>query len=223
VPTPYYLDPCAELFSTPCLVIEYVEGQPEFAPSNPAGLVRKLATTLARIHRLDGVDPDLSFLPRQGKGFGERPATLDGSLDEGRIRNALESTWPLRRPNAPALLHGDFWPGNVLWKDGRLVAVIDWEDAALGDRLADVANARLEILWAFGTEAMHTFTAHYRSTAVAIDYTNLPYWDLCAALRPASRLADWGLDRSTESAMREGHKRFIAQAFATLSALCDWE
>jgi aminoglycoside phosphotransferase (APT) family kinase protein len=39
------------------------------------------------------------------------------------------------------LLHGDFWPGNALWRDGALVAILDWEDAAIGDPLADVANA----------------------------------------------------------------------------------
>ena len=43
----------------------------------------------------------------------------------------------LRRPpppvqvNRPVLLHGDFWPGNILWRDGRLVAVIDWEKRPL--------------------------------------------------------------------------------------------
>jgi aminoglycoside phosphotransferase (APT) family kinase protein len=36
-----------------------------------------------------------------------------------------------------SLLHGDYWPDNTLWRDGRLVCVIDWEDAALGDPLAD--------------------------------------------------------------------------------------
>ena len=36
------------------------------------------------------------------------------------------------------------------WCHNRIVAVIDWEDAALGDPLADVANARLEVLMHFG-------------------------------------------------------------------------
>lgn len=45
-----------------------------------------------------------------------------------------------------------------MWRDGQLAAVIDWEDAQLGDPLADVANARLEILWAFGIEAMLRFS-----------------------------------------------------------------
>src|SRR5690348_15766776 len=31
-PTPYYLDQSGEIFSTPYVVIEYIEGQPEFAP-----------------------------------------------------------------------------------------------------------------------------------------------------------------------------------------------
>jgi aminoglycoside phosphotransferase (APT) family kinase protein len=34
----------------------------------------------------------------------------------------------------------------VLWRDGRIVAVIDWEDAQVGDPLADLANTRLELL-----------------------------------------------------------------------------
>ena len=62
------------------------------------------------------------------------------------------------------------------------MAVIDWEDAALGDPLADVANSRLEILWAFGIAAMIGCTRQYRSMT-AVDFANLPYWDLCVALR----------------------------------------
>ncbi len=89
------------------------------------------------------------------------PATLDDSLAEGRIRAALEAAWPWPQQNTSALLHGDYWPGNILWRDGRLVGVIDWEDAALGDPLADLANSRLEIFWAFGGDVMHDFTRRY--------------------------------------------------------------
>jgi len=129
----------------------------------------------------------------------------------------LEAVWPLPKRNKSVLVHGDFWPGNILWKDGRLAAVIDWEDAELGDPLADVANTRLEILWAFGFDAMNSFTSHYRSTA-SIDFNDLPYWDLCAALRPAFRIGEWAGDDATEIAMRESHKLFINQAFELLPA-----
>jgi aminoglycoside phosphotransferase (APT) family kinase protein len=114
------------------------------------------------------------------------------------------------------LLHGDFWPGNVLWKDGQLVGIIDWEDAALGDPLADVANSRLEMLWAFGIDAMQSFTRQYQAMTT-IDFINLPFWDLCAALRPAAKFAEWAADDATEKTMRERHRWFIAQAFKKLS------
>lgn len=96
------------------------------------------------------------------------------------------------------------------------MAVIDWEDAAVGDPLADVANCRIELLWAFGSDAMHRFTDHYRSMT-AIDVSNLPYWDLWAALRPIAGIANWGLDAAAKQAIREGHRAFVAQAFQALS------
>jgi aminoglycoside phosphotransferase (APT) family kinase protein len=221
VPTPYYLDQSCEIFSTPYVVIEYIEGKPEFATSNLPNLILQFATYLSRIHQVNCSKLDVSFLPQQEQRYAEklrkRPIKVDESLDEGHIRDVLEAAWPLPQRNAPVLLHGDFWPGNVLWKDGQLVAIIDWEDAALGDPLADVANSRLEILWAFGIDAMQDFTRQYQSMTTT-DFTNLPYWDLYAALRPASNIAEWTADDIVEKTMREEHRWFITQAFARLSA-----
>ena len=215
VPKPYSLDESGELFSTPYLVIEYIEGKSEFAPADLPYLLLQLATHLLRIHQLDGSQVDLSFLPNLAQSSAERlrerPATVDESLDEGRIRDALEAVWPLPQRNPSVLLHGDFWPGNTLWRDGQLMAIIDWEDAQLGDPLADVATSRLEILWAFGIEAMQRFTHQYQSMTT-IDFTHLPYWDLWAALRPVAQLAQWGLDDTTERTMRERHRWFVTQA-----------
>jgi aminoglycoside phosphotransferase (APT) family kinase protein len=220
VPTPYYLDQSCEIFSTPYIVIEYIEGESEFAVLHIAKIIPLLATYLSRIHQIDCSKLDLTFLPEQEKRYieklRERPARVDELLQEGRIRDTLEAVWPLSQHNPSTLLHGDFWPGNILWKDGQLVAVIDWEDAALGDPLADVANSRLEILWAFGIDAMLDFTRHYQ-TMTSIDFTNLPYWDLCAALRPIAQMAQWTGDDLIAKNMREGQRWFVTQAFEKLS------
>src|SRR5262245_52893625 len=48
--TPYYLDQSGEIFPTPYVVIEYIEGKPEFAPVDLANFTLQLATHLARIH-----------------------------------------------------------------------------------------------------------------------------------------------------------------------------
>ena len=99
----------------------------------------------------------------------------------------------------------------------RLAGVIDWEDAALGDPLADVANARLEILWAFGPEAMADFTQHYQSLT-GQDFNGLPYWDLCAAIRPAGKLGNWGLAPDVMQNMIQRHQHFVEQALKDMSA-----
>jgi aminoglycoside phosphotransferase (APT) family kinase protein len=228
VQAPHLLDEAGEILAAPYLVIEYIDGEPVFSPSDPDDFVLQLASQLARIHRLQGSRAGLSFLPKQAERvattFAARPAALDVSLDERRIRKTLEPVWPLPQANEPVLLHGDFWPGNIIWREGRIAAVIDWEDAELGDLLYDVAVSRLDILWAFGIEAMHAFTARYRAMTAA-DFANLPYWDLYAALRPVSHFAEWaegwpafGRTDITEATMRDGHRRFTAQAFEKLSA-----
>ena len=218
-PTPYGLDTSGKLFATPVIVIEYIEGETDFAPADLDDYLRQLAAHLARIHQVDAAAFDLAFLPRQEETWASiiatRPERLDESLQEGRIRDALEAVWPWTPRNPVVLLHGDYWPGNVLWRDGRLAGVIDWEDAALGDPLADIAISRLEILWAFGVEAMDSFT-DYRAARTKMALANLPYWDLCAALRPAGRLSDWASGAAAETRMRERHRAFVAQAFARL-------
>jgi aminoglycoside phosphotransferase (APT) family kinase protein len=220
VPRPYDLDQSGEIFTTPYVVLEYIEGQPEFAPAHLSDFLLQVATQLARIHQVDGAKLDLSFLPQQEDQYTEklrtRPAQVDESLDEGRIRDTLEAVWPLPPRNPSVLLHGDFWPGNLLWQDGRLVGVIDWEDAALGDPLADLANSRIELLWAFGIDAMQQFTQQYQAQ-IAFDCANLPYWDLSAALRHAAHAAKWATYAYAEHAMREGYRWFVTQAFEQLS------
>jgi aminoglycoside phosphotransferase (APT) family kinase protein len=230
-PTPYHCDSSGVIFPTPYLVIAYIEGVMEFSPANLDDYVLQLATQLAQIHRIDCSQLDLAFLPpitpRFTAQLSTRPAMVNTSLAEARLRETLEAVWPLPQQNVSALLHGDYWPGNVLWQDRQLMAVIDWEDAALGDPLADFAISRLDSLWIFGLPAFNSFTQHYQSL-LDIDYTHLPYWDLCAALRlvrlAGADLIDWaaffppfGRPDITASTIREHYQFFITQAFEKLA------
>ena len=220
VPTPLYLDQSGEIFSTPCLVIEFVDGSADVLNLQTTDFIPQMSKHLLQIHQISSLEYDYSFLPSLasliGNKLARRPEALDESLDEGRIRDVLEAVWPLPQIHQNRLLHGDYWPGNLLWKDGMLVAILDWEDAVIGDPLADVANARLELLWAFGVETMDEFTENYRKQAGSFDVNHLPYWDLVAALRPASHLSGWGLEPQVERRMRERHRWFVEQAIAKL-------
>jgi aminoglycoside phosphotransferase (APT) family kinase protein len=226
--TPYLFDPSGEILSAPYLILEYIEGQPEYAPTDITRFTLQLATQLAEIHRIDSLSTDLSALPSQAKRyateFASRPAKMDSSIDENHLRETLEPHWPLPRLNEPALLHGDFWPGNILLRNGQIAAVVDWEDAELGDPLADLSFSRLNILWMFGKDAMNDFTRQYQSLTT-LQFSNLPYWDLCAALYPRFFIAKWakawpslGREDITEKSMRENHRWFVTQAYERLPA-----
>lgn len=227
-PTPYVVDESGEILPTPYLVIEYIDGQSEFAPADLSDYVAQVADELAQVHSLDTTSLDLSFLPNQTRTiterFGARPATLDTASIEARIWEALEPVGTIPQVNPSVLLHGDFWPGNLLWRDGRLVALIDWEDATLGDPLADFAISRFDTALFFGQKAMQNFTQHYQSAMPELDFTYLPYWDLCAALRAAPNVEAWSADFPslgrldiTETTMRESLNAFVAQALEKLS------
>lgn len=216
VPHPYFADESGEILSSPYVVIAFVEGETETEPDDITGYVTQAAAQLSLLHRTQW--PDINFLdtPDYWTWFRDRPANLDTSIGEGEIRDVLESGWASVTYNPMTLLHGDYWPGNLLWKDGQLAAVVDWEDATLGDPLQDLAKARLELLWALGDAAMHQFTNAYLQLT-PLDSRSLPYWDLCAALRPAFKLSAWVDDAAERQLMRDKLRAFTAQAIAKIA------
>lgn len=219
VPAPRYVDASGDVFGTPCIVVDFMAGTTGFAPAGVHDVIDQMAAQLARIHAIDLAKSGLSFLPVQAERCAERlanrPASPDDEMDEVRIRDTLAPVWPRAQRNRSVLLHGDFWPGNMLWLDGQLTGIVDWEDAATGDPLADLANTRLEMLLAFGVDAMQQFTQRYLALR-PLDLTGLPYWDLCASLRPITGMPNWGIDGETVRSMRAALRIFITQAFDAL-------
>ena len=56
----------------------------------------------------------------------------------GRAESAGFAAWPRR------VLHGDWHPGNLLFKDDKLAAVLDFDSARVEPRMIDIANAALQ-------------------------------------------------------------------------------
>ncbi len=62
-------------------------------------------------------------------------------------------------PDLPGVfIHRDFHPGNVLWRRGRVSGLVDWEAAALGPPVVDVAHCRVNLLEHGGLTAADRFT-----------------------------------------------------------------
>lgn len=188
VPRVLTFDDSGQMFETPYLLMEFVPGQMNFKPADLPSHMRQMAHSLAQIHQLAPSDQALDCLPKPAVDC----ATL-GNLVEGLSGSEIEPLLPglseiPAAGNSTVLLHGDFWPGNLLWENGRLTAIIDWEDAIMGDPLIDLARSRSEISWIFGREALNTFTQHYLSLN-PITTSSLPYWDRCALLRQLRMIA----------------------------------
>ncbi len=226
VPKPIAVDSETNSF----ILLEYIEGENDYSPINPINFARQLASELAKIHSVNPAKHHLSFLPGPANHFIPpfHQNAPPGSLPHtDPIRGLLNNAWPFPQQNPSTLLHGDYWPGNVLWRNGQLAAIIDWEDACLGDPLIDLAIARLDLLWIINLEAMNTFTGHY-CALTGVNTTALPYWDLCAALRLArlvgNNLTDWaaffhpfGRSDITEQSILEYYRFFIRQALETIN------
>ncbi|MBK8903314.1 MAG: phosphotransferase [Anaerolineaceae bacterium] len=229
-PAPYLLDRL-----TGSLVLDYLPGEMNFAPADLNNYLRQMAAQLAHLHRRDVSQYD-PFLPQAGAACvevgRERPSPNPNFPQEHQMRQTLAAYELPPAANKPTLLHGDFWPGNCLWLAGELTAVIDWEDAMLGDPLIDLAQSRSEIAWIFGPEAVEVFTGHYRQQ-ISLDYQplefqQLPYRDLCAALRQirlvgadlagfAGYFGGYGRTDITPATIRQNLNTFIDNALAELT------
>ena len=84
----------------------------------------------------------------------------------------------------------DYWPGNVLWHEGRISAVLDWDAAAYGDPALDVAYFRMNMYLRGIKEAADIFLKHYEAESGA-RVRNLGFWELSRAAGPLPNPALW--------------------------------
>lgn len=106
--------------------------------------VDRLAGLALRLHALptDGFPPDAASLVDHRLHL---PRQVVAHLDRPDLAAALARTEPLAEramDGPPVVCHGDFHPLNVV-VDGDRASVIDWTDAGMGPREADVARTSL--------------------------------------------------------------------------------
>ena len=225
-PVPRHFDDSGNVLRHPFAVYDFVDGAPEMGPDNPELVGRSFAEQMAAVHQLDISQLDLRALPQWTEFVSdllrEPTEIFDSELREELIRTKLEQHWPPAAPERLCLIHGDMWPGNVVWRDGTIAALLDWENASVGDPLADVAITRLDLLWSFGSRATAAFTKRYVELT-GTDLATLPLWDLFSAMRPAGDLHRWaqeypklGRPDVTFQTMQAHHRWFVTQALAGL-------
>lgn len=217
VPAPCFVDLEGDWLGAPGFVMEMVEGVSTVEASSLPEAIDEMAQVLAQLHALDLEGFMSVALPPREDPVEGALIYLPQRPEHAEVRGALQMIGRSRSRHKLALLHGDFWPGNLLWREGAIVAVLDWEDAAIGDPLSDLAGARVELLWRYGQDAMEAFTEAYLRRA-KLDLYELPIWELYVASAGAASMSQWGLSSSTEQRMRERAGWLMERASATLLA-----
>ena len=229
VAKPRAFDDSGRILPQAYVVLDFVPGTTRFTTDDPVGMAVHMADVLAAIHDLDATSASLPVLPLHADRMQGWVITdldrrePDPSLREPLVRRHLDDHWPPPTTEL-CLLHADYFPGNIVWQGDAIAAVIDWESAALGDPMADIATTRLDLRWAYGAEIAERFTHRYLATTGRSTAT-LPVWELVVSLRPAGTISLWASDMAahgrpdiTADSMRREQHAYVDSALQRLDA-----
>ena len=158
VPRPYALCSDAEVIGAIFYVMELSKGRaytngalPEFGPSDRCSMYEQLVDTLADLHNIDPFAAGLGDFGKPGNYFERQVARWtrqyrDSQTDDLPEIERLIEYLPASLPeqSRTSIVHGDYRIDNVLFDEGKLAAVLDWELATLGDPVADFSYLAMQ-------------------------------------------------------------------------------
>lgn len=191
-PEPVALDAAGAWFGHPALVMGLVRGAGVFHPG-VGSWIDELARALAAVHSC-GLDDDVPAALREPHaGVAWQPAPPEELPRTARVAALVEVGRSLAQGcegvgPPDVLLHHDFHHGNVLWDDGRVSGVVDWNEARVGPALCDVGYCSVDLAMTHGLDAAERFAdAYTAATGTRLD--DLRPW-LCLWTANAMRWLD---------------------------------
>ncbi|MCX6957630.1 MAG: aminoglycoside phosphotransferase family protein [Verrucomicrobiae bacterium] len=204
IPVPVAMGESADNYSWRWSIYRWLEGEPATsAPiENLSDLAKSLAEFLLALQRIDAAGGPLagpqSFY--RGGTLANYDAQLRRALDilKGKIdvdvatkiwEAALATVWQ----EAPVWVHGDVSPTNLLVRENKLNAVIDFGQLTIGDPACD-----LTITWTlFQGESRELFRSMFPFDAAT--WTRARAWTLWKFVIAAAGLTSWNALGTTRS------------------------
>lgn len=213
VPKPLSLDASCSLLENPYLIIAFVEGASGLTQPMCKASVETMVEALISVHEVP-VDI-MPTLPRRADPIPELLDLLPTDAEWNDFRGYLRRMKNSHFSGSDVVLHGDFWPSNLIWSEGRIAAILDWEDAGLGDPLSDVACADLELRYIHGKQGKVLFENAYAKHR-KIDPHRLALWLAYVSSAALKYMGDWGLESAKEEHMRQTAHDSLREAAAVL-------
>lgn len=159
VPVPRVLatGEAGELFDVPFYLMDMVDGvvltdalsEQLSSDSSPEVMVFALVEAMVQLHGVDWRATSLAAKARP-EAFNARHLRLFGRMAQDEHGKTLPAYSALKawleaqvpEPSAATIIHNDLRLGNVMWRPQappRIAAILDWELAAIGDPLLDLA------------------------------------------------------------------------------------
>ena len=156
VPRPFLYCDDASVIGSAFYVVEFHDGRvfwnaemPDVAPAFRAAVYDEMSSLLARLHDLDYPALGLGDFGKTGNYAARNLARWSKQYIQSRLVDIPDMDWlmeSLQRRLPPledtTLLHGDFGLYNMIVHPTvpKILAVLDWEMATLGDPLIDLAH-----------------------------------------------------------------------------------
>lgn len=175
VPEPIVADLESVWFGRPAVVMSRLPGRPDVTPKDVESWIGTLAQALAELHEtpLDGTAGAVTRPPRAETW--RPPAGEHDPLTAAAV-SAVTAHLP-SLTSERVFTHGDFHPGNVLWRRGRISGVVDWSAARLDARWCELAYCRAEVCLLLGPDIADRLADAY-SNIVGETSDELPVYDL---------------------------------------------
>jgi aminoglycoside phosphotransferase (APT) family kinase protein len=256
VPKTYWYEPDPEILGQPFYVMEKVEGSIPYPPpisfdpdfrlipddEERERLADDFVKNLAFIHTAEWKSLGLDFLGVPGPGTGS--ALMQVEFWEDRIARAgfgkkpvvaYAANWlkdNLVENDRICLIHGDYRSGNYIQRDGRIVAILDWELVHLGDPLDDIAY----ILGAWRSAPPHNWLSHLlpeeafferyeQASGIKIDMQKLEFYHMLFKFKSfgigATAAGAWNTAHELDLRIGVFAMTHYISTFALISALHD--
>ncbi len=209
-PVPLGGDLTGRWSENPTSLVSWLDGRADITPADPEEWAGELGRALATVHAVP--DERLAELPSVFEGSGGSEEILGGPLAA-----EVRSRWSQLVTSPEVLTHGDYWSGNVVWRDGRLTGIVDWSGGSRGPRGYDLGWCRLDLVLLFDEQIADDFLAAYEAEA-GQGVGEIRLWDCWAAARSDDAVGFWvpnylplGRAELTADELRRRHAEWTAR------------